>query len=931
MAIPTNDEIWADYKPDGSVNEPLLQNIRRKMNFIEALAAAAGVGGKPYPTKAAMDADLSQPDGKIGLVYADPVDTNNFPTLFYWNDAGNVWIKGTDRVGNIQNQASQSTTAVDGLYRSTGAPRPVAWLDSSSYEVVYPTSLTLPDTRFSASPSPAGLTIVALGAMPGVQPIGIKIKHNLLPGDSVTFRAKFTAGTLTTGSGFWIGTDPATTGPISTDARMTPYRNGGLLYALANGITADGTRDALVPNFNNLPGPALIVGTVVDYMVDVLSDRKQQIRIFQDGLQISVDTVADVTPNGSIIIGANMAANQTVFISEVTRRESPSAVLYVHSGVGSSGDGTRGAPLKSLTDIPKAMVDLGLVGKPIRIKCLTDNVYPFFQFKESLSPRWDVDGLPGGNTAFLGFNSGEVPVFTVVPGSGGQVFSTPTMLGPQLRSASNQPFILNLAWNPRPWYTMTNKALKSVPTANGGVDMVGHTDGAFANVSGQLIMRLPDGLPSPNPNDYPLPIDPLNPTGPKYAILVSRVTNVLAVTEGSPEVNFNNITLRWSSGPLFAGGAGFGKFTNCKFEWSGYNAPGVELQNGQYEFVGCEWNFTDGDCLGRAPRIDMPYQVGSTLVTRLTDCKLSRTGMQEAPLGSGFFLGGDGFSVHLFNDGTGRRHVVYMTNVHIHDTWKCGYVGSADYLMASGLLIERAGTEQFSLFADTNPSAIGRTMRNIVNGFRFDPQGVGLTGVRNIATDGMALCETVLDNGWIGTPQPLGYEIEVTGTALAGQTRDPSKNIIRYTNVTTERDAGSVARNGDGLAKGMLTFSGNPANGDTCTIGAVVYTFNTVLGGANSIKIGGSAFKTRNNLIAAIMADQLQIGENYGAGTVIHPTVTAVAAGNNMRLYAKTAGTGGNAIVTGEASTALSFGTGTLTGGAAAQGTFTPVTAHKLL
>lgn len=98
MATPTVDEVWADFNVDGSVKEPIKQDIRRLLRFIQALAEAAGVGAKSYPTKAAMDADLSQPDGTLGLIYNDPVDANNFPTLWYWNDAGNVWVMGVDRM-----------------------------------------------------------------------------------------------------------------------------------------------------------------------------------------------------------------------------------------------------------------------------------------------------------------------------------------------------------------------------------------------------------------------------------------------------------------------------------------------------------------------------------------------------------------------------------------------------------------------------------------------------------------------------------------------------------------------------------------------------------------------------------------------------------------------------------------------------------------
>lgn len=133
-------------------------------------------------------------------------------------------------------------------------------------------------------------------------------------------------------------------------------------------------------------------------------------------------------------------------------------------------------------------------------------------------------------------------------------------------------------------------------------------------------------------------------------------------------------------------------------------------------------------------------------------------------------------------------------------------------------------------------------------------------------------------------------------------------------------------------ATGLLTFAGNPANADTVTIGGVTYTFNTVLGAANSILIGLDAAASRTNLVSAIMLTAGS-GTTYGVGTVIHPTVAVAASGANMTVTAKVAGTAGNAIATTEASTVLSFGAATLTGGAAAVATAVnlTVTAHGLV
>ena len=924
MAVKTNDEIWADNNLDGSPHEPIKQDIRRKMNAIEALATQAGVGAKTYPTKAAMVADLSQPDGTIGVIYADPVDANNFPAVWYWNDAGNVWVLGVDRIGNMEDEVSQSTAAVDGLYLATGVPRPLAWMDLSSYEVVYQASLTSPTTRFTATPTVDGLTIVGLGAMPGVQPVGIKLPHNLLPGESVRLRASYTGGTTTSASGFWIGTDPTTSGPMSTSARLTVYRNGGMLFSTSDANTLDGTRPAVT----FLPvGPSpLALNAVVDFLVECQSDSTQLIKIFQAGLQVAGDIVAPATPAGAIILGARIAAGQTAVITQVARREVPGSTLYIHSGAGGTGDGTRGNPLKTLNDIPKAMIDLGLIGRPITITALTDNLYGYLQLKDNLSPRWTLNGIPGGNTSLNGFNFNEVPVWTVVASTSSKVWTTPTKRGLETVSHPNQVFVTNLSWNPRPWYQFPNTCLVQRTTANGGVDMAGDTAGSIANASGVLYLRLPDGLPSADPNAYP--------TG-NFGLVVARTFNILSVV-GAPEVNLNNLTLRWTSGSTLTGGGGFGTFNNCVFEWSGYNSPTVQVENGQYTFDGGHTKYSDGDGIGRQTRLDSPSQTGSVLTTRLRNFEISHTGSQAGA------SGGDGISDHVLDppfDTYSRSNYLFMENVYIHDCWKCGYVGSDDYLKAHGIRIERCGTEQFAVLGVATDSAVGRTQRAIVSDFRFDPQGLGTTGVRTVYTDGMALCELDLTNGWIGTPAAGGRELEalaatltvVIGGVPTPQVRDITDNIIRYTNVTTEREPGLVVRNGDGLATGTLTFSTNPANGDTVTIGAVTYTFNTTLGGANSILIGGSSTVTRNNLIGAIMRDPLLIATGYGAATSVHPTVTALpVASGIVAVKAKTPGTGGNAIVTTEVSAALSFGAGTLTGGVAASGTFVPVAAYPL-
>lgn len=133
-------------------------------------------------------------------------------------------------------------------------------------------------------------------------------------------------------------------------------------------------------------------------------------------------------------------------------------------------------------------------------------------------------------------------------------------------------------------------------------------------------------------------------------------------------------------------------------------------------------------------------------------------------------------------------------------------------------------------------------------------------------------------------------------------------------------------------AQGTLTSSGVQVTAnDTVTIGANTYTFKagptTV---ANEVKIGADAAATLLNLKNAINLTGVS-GTDYGSLTVIHPTVTAGAiTPTTLVLFAKTAGTGGNALAFSKSAATLSVSAANLAGGAASTGVspiqFTPQT-----
>ena len=118
------------------------------------------------------------------------------------------------------------------------------------------------------------------------------------------------------------------------------------------------------------------------------------------------------------------------------------------------------------------------------------------------------------------------------------------------------------------------------------------------------------------------------------------------------------------------------------------------------------------------------------------------------------------------------------------------------------------------------------------------------------------------------------------------------------------------------VARGTLTFTGQPTNTETVTIDGIVYTYNTSLGGANSVLIGASVEASIKNLIDAISATSDKLGDTVGLGTVAHTTISASEGiGDRLIAEAVAKGTPGNDVATTENITTASWVTATLAGG----------------
>lgn len=103
-----------------------------------------------------------------------------------------------------------------------------------------------------------------------------------------------------------------------------------------------------------------------------------------------------------------------------------------------------------------------------------------------------------------------------------------------------------------------------------------------------------------------------------------------------------------------------------------------------------------------------------------------------------------------------------------------------------------------------------------------------------------------------------------------------------------------------------LTLSGNAVAGETITIGGRTYTFVATLDNAtaNQILIGAAATNTLDNIKAAIVGDNTNVGTLFSQGTTKHPLVDVSGkTATTVVIRAAEAGASGTNIDTAETMT----------------------------
>lgn len=121
---------------------------------------------------------------------------------------------------------------------------------------------------------------------------------------------------------------------------------------------------------------------------------------------------------------------------------------------------------------------------------------------------------------------------------------------------------------------------------------------------------------------------------------------------------------------------------------------------------------------------------------------------------------------------------------------------------------------------------------------------------------------------------------------------------------------------GEIAATGSIAFSGNPADGDTVTVGETTYKFKTDMAAANDIKLGSSQSDSIATLVKVINGTGASGTDYYASTTTPNASAFASASGAEATITAKTAGTAGNSVVLAATGSVMSVSGSTLEGGA---------------
>lgn len=713
------------------------------------------VGAWRCDLKADMDLDLGHGPGTLAQVEQDPVAANNGIYVKAGASGTGSWSFLNQTAFTQLSATLQSLSGLQGNQLS--ALKQITRLGTLAdfqYRCGYtsaPAAISNPSTRYAIVEDATGYGVTTLAAGTSPWPIAVKLPYDMVPGDTLVMECIITGGALGATGGPFFGVDPATTGALSSSARVNIWRNA----AAAAGVYGSTSQGAADPTHDLTPAPSaqpatVALDTAMRWEVRVKAGRQYDLVITKAGVQAGFYSSVNALPAGAVVWGLLLPANATGKITRVERRGFYGDTVYVDGTVGASGNGMPFAAMKTPQEAVAAARTYGL--PDCRIKILSKSCRGYFWLDGADFERFFISGMPGGQSEVIAAD--QNPTDWVLLAGTTRTYRRPNQVGPGMNVNlwSTQVYLTGVRQTSTmaPWVTFPDTIIPAASTDVTNMD--GLTGGAIRVSGGFMYIRTPDGMDA-NPNTVAMEVN-----------IATAVVNVV----GSPYIEIDGI--RGSRGGLygFYGGYGRGVLRNCHFLWAAFNV--FEDAAGSYEYVNCTGQYASNDVFARTFPAGYEADTSGRPISIIRGCRASHT------------LAGDGFTHHALD--SVLKPSAILDDFWAHDIAKCGILPNNGDLYVRGARLERCRVG----FQHSN-SITGTNNTLTLDRLTIDGQGHGEYGILLQGYAGTKF-NIALNDIWISSHSVV--EIEGDFRTVAGQTNSPGDLTAVFTNIRCQSPMGTA-------------------------------------------------------------------------------------------------------------------------------------------